>query len=270
MAACVEVHFENKDGGFFLKHTARGVVNGAPGPPGPSDGAPLSVDRFTVFQTARAVSVRASYGPFSTKQTVPARSLVPDPLAPAPMPGSRNNSLDAAPMRLDMSAHVVVREIPRDAPVIRVLFHAGGEAGMRVCGVLHARAQGRAPLAAACSPEGGEGACLAQLAVPASWWPPAPPPPGRDSKPIPLPKQPPRFIQLAYSVLEPRAADAEGGGCMPRVQVNPTYLHLYNPKLKILIFPLILKLFINLSLSHVIEFIWLISREIYRFGPENF
>lgn len=215
---CVEVHFENKDGGFFLKHTARGpgVVNTGSS----TDGAPLSVDRFTVFQTARAVSVRASYGPFSTKQTVPARSLVPDPLAPAPIPGSRNASIDAAPIRLDMSAHVVVREIPRDSPVIRVLFHAGGEAGARVCGVLHARAPGRAPLAAACSPEGGEGACLAQLAVPASWWSTAPLPPTRDGKPSPPPKQPPRYIQLAYSVLEPRAADPDGGGCMPRVQVS--------------------------------------------------
>lgn len=38
----------------------------------------LSVDRFTIVQTTQPVSIRASYGPFSTKQTVPARFIVPD------------------------------------------------------------------------------------------------------------------------------------------------------------------------------------------------
>lgn len=38
----------------------------------------LSTDRFTIVQTTQPVSIRASYGPFSTKQTVPARYIVPD------------------------------------------------------------------------------------------------------------------------------------------------------------------------------------------------
>lgn len=38
----------------------------------------LSVDRFTIVQTTQPVSIRASYGPFSTKQTVPAKFIVPD------------------------------------------------------------------------------------------------------------------------------------------------------------------------------------------------
>lgn len=38
----------------------------------------LSVDRFTIVQTQQPVSIRASYGPFSTKQTVPAKFIVPD------------------------------------------------------------------------------------------------------------------------------------------------------------------------------------------------
>lgn len=38
----------------------------------------LSVDRFTTVQSTQPVSIRASYGPFSTKQTVPARFIVPD------------------------------------------------------------------------------------------------------------------------------------------------------------------------------------------------
>lgn len=89
VAGTVEVHFENKDGGFFLKHTARqhypvvADLGALPGTMGreavPGGGSLLSVDRFTVFQTLQPMSVRATYGPFSTKQTVPARYIVPDP-----------------------------------------------------------------------------------------------------------------------------------------------------------------------------------------------
>lgn len=88
MYACVEVHFESADSGFFLKHSKQPPV--APEistthssllPPLKSRNSydsVLSVDRFTVVQTTQAVSIRASYGPFSTKQTVPARYIVPD------------------------------------------------------------------------------------------------------------------------------------------------------------------------------------------------
>lgn len=80
----VEVHFETPDSGFFLKHSPR-----QPGPSGVGSdvtktvhdaSALLSVDRFTIVQTQQPVSIRASYGPFSTKQTVPAKFIVPDAL----------------------------------------------------------------------------------------------------------------------------------------------------------------------------------------------
>lgn len=38
----------------------------------------LSFNRFTVVQANQPVSIRATYGPFSTKQTVPARYIVPE------------------------------------------------------------------------------------------------------------------------------------------------------------------------------------------------
>lgn len=38
----------------------------------------LSFNRFTVAQANHPVSIRATYGPFSTKQTVPARYIVPE------------------------------------------------------------------------------------------------------------------------------------------------------------------------------------------------
>ncbi|KAI5641773.1 mature oligodendrocyte transmembrane protein [Phthorimaea operculella] len=179
-AFAVEVHFENKDSGFFLKHTAR--WSGAGPPPEPMGtalpGALLSLDRFTVLQGSAPASVRATYGPFSTKQTVPARYAVPDPLEPPRRNATLLELQEATAHRLDVSAHLVFRELPRDAPVLRVLFHTGGEGGARraaarprrVCITLHATF-GTKTLTATCGPEGEEGACLAELTVPAAWWP---------------------------------------------------------------------------------------------------
>lgn len=309
VAASVEVHFENKDGGFFLKHTpkqfypaqgesipaipastsgggsssgATSVGNGVSSAP---PGSVLSIDKFTVFQTSEPVSVRATYGPFSTKQTVPARYIVPDPLDALPGPETRRNLtaatiLDAQELgarHLDMSAHLVGSSVPRDSPVLRVLFHAGSEAGgrrqlllarhQRVCVVLHAslaaparstanRNNGRSysssssssssastsasspsasssysssfsttsALTAACSPDGENGVCLAQITIPADWWAPLPPPDA--SGRVKVAKSLPRLVQVAYSVLEPRtedigSADSGPGFCRPRVQIQP-------------------------------------------------
>lgn len=176
------MHFENKDGGFFLKQQPRQHFQ-----PNTelesSPGTLLSVDRFTVFQSSQPISVRATYGPFSTKQTVPARYVVPDPF-PLNTSGPVVDLQELATHHLDMSAHIVRNEIPRDSPVLRVLFHAGADpTGRRqilfarhhqVCIVLHATMGNRSPLSAACSPDGEDGVCLAQIIVPSSWWPPLP------------------------------------------------------------------------------------------------
>ncbi|XP_024939788.1 uncharacterized protein LOC107266718 isoform X3 [Cephus cinctus] len=299
VAASVEVHFENKDGGFFLKHTPRQYyptqpdsLSGGAGSSGSSTGTVpgtasgtasvlsppgciLSIDKFTVFQTSEPVSVRASYGPFSTKQTVPARYIVPDPLDMLPglgspvatsgadksvngsssgsvsggtngsgnakrkqnVNGSGSTSSSAAALldaqelsarHLDMSAHLVRGNVPRDSPVLRVLFHAGSEAvgrrqlllarHQRVCVVLHASLPGRPSLTAACSPDGEDGVCLAQITIPASWWPPLPPPDA--SGRVKVTKSLPRLVQVAYSVLEPRT-EGDAISCQPRVQIQP-------------------------------------------------
>lgn len=217
----------------------------------------LSIDKFTVFQTSEPASVRATYGPFSTKQTVPARYIVPDPLETLPGPEMRRNvtassSLammdvqDLGARHLDMSAHLVGASVSRDSPVLRVLFHAGSEAGgrrqllarhQRVCVLLQASLPGKNPLTAACSPDGEDGVCLAQITIPADWWPPLPAP--DSSGHVKLTKTPPRLVQVAYSVLEPRTVvlsddmpldgtrtvsatpETSGGGCRPRVQIQP-------------------------------------------------
>ncbi|XP_063974726.1 transmembrane protein 132E [Diachasmimorpha longicaudata] len=267
----VEVHFENKDGGFFLKHTPRQYypsrldtaigsipASGISSPPSSAESI-LSVDKFTVFQTSEPASVRATYGPFSTKQTVPARYIVPDPLEALPGPEVKRNvtSSNAALMdaqelgtrHLDMSAHLVGTSVARDSPILRVLFHAGSEAGgrrqvllarhQRICVLLHANLPGKPPLSAACSPDGEDGVCLAQITIPADWWPPLPAPDA--SGRVKITKTPPRLLQVAYSVLEPRTIavadegsdtlggtsrtqvpiDTSSGGCRPRVQIQP-------------------------------------------------
>lgn len=213
------MHFENKDSGFFLKHTARWSGSG-PQPEAPGSapgGALLSLDRFTVLQGSAPASVRATYGPFSTKQTVPARYAVPDPLEPPRRNASLIELQEATSHRLDVSAHLVFRELPRDAPVLRVLFHTGGEGGARraggrprrVCVTLHATLGSRT-LTATCGPEGEQGACLAELTVPAAWWP-------ADGKG----KRPPRTVRLAYSATE--AGTEDGENACGRVSVQPAW-----------------------------------------------
>ncbi|CAH0554668.1 unnamed protein product [Brassicogethes aeneus] len=113
-----------------------------------------------------------------------------------------------------MSAHIVRDEVPRDSPVLRVLFHTGTDPGgrrqmllarhhQRVCIVLHATMGTTRSLHAACSPDGEDGVCLAQ-----------------DGRPGKVPKSPQKIVQVAYSVLEPWPD--EGEGCHPKMQVQPS------------------------------------------------
>ncbi|KAJ8975396.1 hypothetical protein NQ317_008611, partial [Molorchus minor] len=206
-SSCINVHFENKDGGFFIKQQPRQHYLPSSTDLGGSNtnsDVPLSVDRFTVFQSSQPISVRATYGPFSTKQTVPARYVVPDPL-PLNTSVPAIDLQDQATHHLDRSAHIVRNEIPRDSPILRVLFHTGTDPGGRR----------QPPLHAACSPDGEDGVCLAQITVPSSWWPPLPSP-DKDGSPGKLTKTPPRLVQVAYSVLEPWPD--EGEGCHPKMQ----------------------------------------------------
>lgn len=230
----VEVHFESADSGFFLKHSPRqppvspeiSNVQSSARPRVTQDSV-LSVDRFTVVQTTQPVSIRASYGPFSTKQTVPARYIVPD--AVETQGDHLNNTtialmeLQQANLHLDISAHLVRTTIPRDSPVLRVLFHAGADPGghlqrQKICVLLHVSMGSRTPLKGRCMPEGEDGVCVAEVVIPSGWWPPLPPPDktARGSAP---PKVPQRLVQVSYSVFEPPSRNPEQ--CEPKVQIQP-------------------------------------------------
>lgn len=88
-ASSVQVSFDKPDSGFFFKHSTvqpqqqllnnpiSDLKNSSPSSKESKDSV-LSFNRFTVAQANHPVSIRASYGPFSTKQTVPARYIVPE------------------------------------------------------------------------------------------------------------------------------------------------------------------------------------------------
>lgn len=138
----IEMHFEPKDGGFFIRppqsgpsstvssSSASAEVQDLAGDSELSgdreDPSLLNTEHFTVLPSSQAVSIRVMYGPFSTKQTVPIRLLVPDPLdnSPGNGTGGMGNDPEMIPP-LDLSAHIVTPTVPKDTPILRVLFHAG-------------------------------------------------------------------------------------------------------------------------------------------------
>ena len=239
-AVSVEVHFESPDSGFFLKHSPRQqsvpeVVSSLK-----AVDTILSLDKFTVVQTTLPVSIRASYGPFSTKQTVPARYIVPDMKEP---PADTNSygqqqhftstttqnatqtliDLQQSNLHLDISAHLVRPTVPRDSPVLRVLFHAGADPSgnlqrQKICILMDVSILNQIPIKGYCIPEGDDGVCFAEIVIPSNWWPPLPPP--EKEEPFVTPqKTPQRLVQVSYSVFEPLARNPEQ--CEPKVQIQP-------------------------------------------------
>ncbi|XP_065366340.1 transmembrane protein 132B [Calliphora vicina] len=234
---CVEVHFESADSGFFLKHSRQPPVtpdisttHSSPLPPlksRTSYDSVLSVDRFTVVQTTQAVSIRASYGPFSTKQTVPARYIVPDVIEN--QNDYLNNTtaalieLQQSNLHLDISAHLVSTIVSQDSPVLRVLFHAGADPGghlqrQKICVLLHVSSNNHLPIKGRCMPEGEDGVCVAEVVIPFKWFHALPPPPKENSNSTPT-KVPQRLVQVSYSVFEPPVRNPEL--CEPKVQIQP-------------------------------------------------
>lgn len=242
LSQAVEVHFETLDSGFFLKHSPRQSVSDVSSSSSSmssktasksAQDAVLSVDKFTVVQTTQPVSIRASYGPFSTKQTVPARYIVPDvsetttdTVTVTTTQNATQALLDLqqqSNLHLDISAHLVRSQINRDSPVLRVLFHAGADPGghlqrQKICVLLHVSIANKQPLKGRCIPEGEDGVCVAEVVIPSSWWPPMPPP-SKDGQPVLLQKTPQRFVQVSYSVFEPPTRNPEQ--CEPKVQIQP-------------------------------------------------
>uniref|UniRef100_A0A1I8P3S0 Uncharacterized protein n=1 Tax=Stomoxys calcitrans TaxID=35570 RepID=A0A1I8P3S0_STOCA len=235
---CVEVHFESADSGFFLKHTRQAPVapeistsHSSPVPPlrpRTNYDSVLSVDRFTVVQTTQAVSIRASYGPFSTKQTVPARYIVPDTIEN--QHDYMNNTtaalleLQQTNLHLDISAHLVSSYVSQDSPVLRVLFHAGADPGghlqrQKICVLLHVSSGNQVPIKGRCMPEGEDGVCVAEVVIPFNWFHSLSPIGNKENTNSTPVKVPQRYVQVSYSVFEPPVRNPEQ--CEPKVQIQP-------------------------------------------------
>ncbi|XP_058978950.1 transmembrane protein 132B isoform X1 [Musca domestica] len=234
----VEVHFESADSGFFLKHARQPPVSpeistshSSPLPPlrtRTTYDSILSVDRFTVVQTTQPVSIRASYGPFSTKQTVPARYIVPDTMED--QHNYLNNTtaalleLQQTNLHLDISAHLVSSYVSQDSPVLRVLFHAGADPGghlqrQKICVLLHVSNGNHAPIKGRCMPDGEDGVCVAEVVIPFNWFHSLSPLVNKENANNTPIKVPQRFVQVSYSVFEPPIRNSEL--CEPKVQIQP-------------------------------------------------
>lgn len=196
----MDLHFENPDSGFFLRpdgHLSSPAINqelnsgSGPWAGVAPDGGVNDLERFTVLDPTRPSLIRATYGPFSTKQTVPARNVIPEfpddddeDIDDFPANGTSPLSVVPPPYaphvhQLEVSAHLVVREVTRARPSIRVLIHGAGARGHHsphVCVTVLVR-KGADVLSASCTPTGagetgGDATCLVGLNVPSRWWPP--------------------------------------------------------------------------------------------------
>lgn len=174
----VDLHFESPDSGFFLRPESSrtgqrdgNVLEGLAG-----TGGVLDVERFTVLDASLPALIRATYGPFSTRQTVPARYVLPqfpDEENITLTPGAFTNS------QLEISAHLVINKVTRARPSIRVLLHGAGARGHHsphVCVTVIAKKEDKR-ISGSCTPvgageTGGDATCLVSLRIPTSWWPP--------------------------------------------------------------------------------------------------
>lgn len=123
---------------------------------------------------------------------------------------------------LDISASLVRSYIPRDSPVLRVLFHGATDAGVylqrrKICILLHVVLDSHKPLHGRCMPDGEENVCVAEVVIPSNWWPKLSPPDKNGQTNTVKTPQP--LVQVSYSVFEPPAKNPEQ--CEPKVQIQP-------------------------------------------------
>lgn len=87
----------------------------------------------------------------------------------------------------------------------------------KICVLLHVSLENHSPLKGRCMPDGEDGVCVAEVVVPAAWWP-ALPLPDKHGRFI-AQKVPQKMVQVSYSVYEPPARNPEQ--CEPKVQIQP-------------------------------------------------
>ena len=142
---------------------------------------------FALVHPSSTVSVRASYGPLTVKQTI-----FPSYWSDVSTNSKRNESFNVfannSPVKSslfsgELSAHLVTKEVRRSNPVLRVLFYAGHTSDYTqrsridfidktLCAAIIVQ-YNKEKLLGTCSPsKSREGACLAEVTLPAFFWPP--------------------------------------------------------------------------------------------------
>ncbi len=141
---------------------------------------------FALVHPSSSISVRANYGPLTVKQTI-------YPSYWTEINSKRNDSYDVSintnsqpkvyALNGELSAHLVTKEVRRSSPVLRVLFYAGHTSDYSqraridfidktLCAAIIVQHHGE-KLFGTCSPsKSREGACLAEVTIPSSYWPP--------------------------------------------------------------------------------------------------
>ena len=131
-----------------------------------------------------SISVRANYGPLTVKQTVFPSYWTDISLSPKKNESLNGNVINTnSPLKGELSAHLVTKEVRRSNPVLRVLFYAGHTSDYTqrsrvdfidktLCAALVVQYH-KERLFGTCSPsKSREGGCLAEVTIPASFWPP--------------------------------------------------------------------------------------------------
>jgi hypothetical protein len=149
--------------------------------------------QFALLKSSQTVVLRAAYGPFLSSQTVtPSSARValfaadyqgaisngggssnnisfseppPSVFAPPTAADAAATAASGTSPYLDLSAHLVTREVRKDQPVLRVVFHAGQsvrqhgapprkKVGGGMCIVLSAQLTANKTVEATCTPQG--------------------------------------------------------------------------------------------------------------------
>ncbi|CAL1289115.1 unnamed protein product [Larinioides sclopetarius] len=219
----VDLTLDGRDTGFFLQ------TKDADDRISVTSDDEEEIHRFTLLHSNIPTTLRSQFGPFVAKQIVHPATVYP-----------KNNDTSSGDARIesmieysgDVTARLVTREVRRDRPVLRVLFHSarasdpkrrpagvpaaedateGGKllSADSLCVVLYVHNRDQ-HLMAACSPsESRDGVCLAQATLPVSWWPPLESPAWKS------PKTQKTWVRVEYAVLQSGSFECSDPAALP-------------------------------------------------------
>lgn len=149
----------------------------------------IDTRHLALVHSTNSVVVRATYGPFTVRQTInpfsATRNDTNGEAANTPSGEPKKSSIQLKSHSEQITAYLVTKEVRRSHPVLRVLFYASHLAEFRthqptvpieedktLCAAVIVQYQGER-LFGTCSPsKTRQNACLAEVTIPALYWPP--------------------------------------------------------------------------------------------------